>query len=289
LSVVEVNATKVFGAGIVNTVFDLSGVTYKRGPNLGDKQIVALGGRLNVLKNFRLDDSGLSGVSGVAALGGVDNVVEDAYLDNCVRYGFIFGYGALRNTFRRITIRKCQHGISGSSGSTGEWNTARIQTDCVIENCDISGMQIDGIKLKQMVRTIVRNNKIDVYPFYPEISSKSGIYFAGTDTASKDCIVENNTIFQSAPTPSGIATSRAVITNPDQLAVPTVVSTGNVVRNNIFSDMSTGVWIRGSNGRFENNQMIKVPNNYTTSTLSGYPAPTNNVIITSRVVAKFTV
>jgi len=259
-----VNATKTFGSGASNQTFDLGGVTYKRGTSLGDKQVVSLTGMGNILRNFKVDDSGLSGVSGAVSLGGTDCRIEDAELDNCIRYGFIFGFGALRCTYRRLTIKKCQHGISGSSGSTGEWNSARIQTDCIIEDCDISGMQIDGIKLKQMLRTIVRRNKIDVYPKYPEISSKSGIYFAGSDTASKDCIIENNTIYQSAPTPAGVSVSRAMLINADQTVAPTVVSSGNKIRNNVMRDMKTGVWLRpNTKGWYlEANQMIGVATPY---------------------------
>jgi len=256
-----VNSTITYGSGQSNQVYDLGGVTYQRGSSLGDKELLRLLGTNNVLKNFNIDDSNLSGVTGVASIGGVDNRIEDATLDNCQRYGFIF-VGANRAILRRLTIKKGQHCISGSSGYVGDWRNPSI--DCIIENCNISGMIIDGIKLKQMLRTIVRNNVIDVYPKYPGYDggtttySKSGIYFAGTDTANKDCVIENNTVIQSLPTPSGLSNNRAVLINSDQTAVPDVFSSGNKVINNTFKNVYTGAWIRGNNYYLANNAMTGV-------------------------------
>jgi hypothetical protein len=280
---VDVNTPLIFGSGLYGQTFDLGGVTYKRGVNLGDKPLLELTGTLNVLRNWRIDDSNLSGVTGTVKLGGTDNYVEDGYLDNCIRYGMFFnGSNAVRCGYRRITIRKCQHGISGGSGSPGQWAPS---VDCVVEDYDISGMQIDGIKLKNMLRTIVRRNKIDVYPFNPEISSKSGVYFAATDAPNDGCIVEDNIIYQSSPA-SG---NRAVLVHPDAdvngVVVTTHPSANNVIRNNDLRGMSTGVWLRkgygatiGSANYYQvlNNKITSIPTPYDDDGIGNVITPYNS-------------
>jgi hypothetical protein len=261
MSIQVVNAPLVYGSGLSNRTFDLNGVTLQRGPNLGDRSLIQCTGTDNVARDFFIDEMNLSGVTGAALLTGTRCSFEDATLDRCQRYGFIVSRG-VSCAMRRLTILKAQHTISGSSGSVGDWSPS---VDTTIEDCDIKGMIIDGIKLKNMLRTTVRRNRIDVFPFYPGYEgqstyySKSGVYFAGSDTANKDCTMEDNEIFQSAPTPSGLASNRAVLVNADQTAVPSVFSSGNKVVNNTFHDVYTGAWIRGNNYYFEGNAMTNVP------------------------------
>jgi hypothetical protein len=127
-------------------------------------------------------------------------------------------------------------------------------------------MIIDGIKLKQMIRTKVRRNTIDVYPFYPGYDgqsttySKSGIYFAASDTANVDCVVEDNDVYQSAKTPAGLSSNRALFANPDQTVNTNVVSSGNRIINNRFTDMYTGVWFKPDTHDYyaEGNAMTRV-------------------------------
>lgn len=276
MSVQIVNSTLTFGSGLSNRIFDLDGITYQRGENLGDKQILKLLGTRNMLRNFYLDDRNLGGVTGVASIGGTDNIIEDAILDRCQRYGFIF-VTATRGIFRRITVKKAQHCISGSSGSVGDWNPS---IDCIVENCEISGMIIDGIKLKNMLRTIMRNNYIDIFPKYPGYEggtmtySKSGIYFASTDTASKDCTVENNTIIQSAP---HILKNRAILLNPDQTTNPNVFSSGNKILNNNLSNMYYGMIIKGNNYYIEQNKMTNINTEYINTGINNTIIPYKNI------------
>jgi parallel beta-helix repeat protein len=230
---------------VLTSSFDGGGKTYRHGPNLGDYPMFRLSGTGVTLSNVILDDNNFLGTYAAAVVSGIGNTLQDSSLINCQRYGIVF-QTATRGTIRRVTVQKAQHGISGSSGSVGEWNPS---TDCVIENNTISGMIIDGIKLKNMLRTIVRNNVIDVYPFNPgyiggtATYSKSGIYFAATDTANKDCIVANNTIFQSAP---HALKNRGILVNPDQTVHTNVVSTGNRILNNSMRDMEYGILIKGN-------------------------------------------
>jgi parallel beta-helix repeat protein len=248
-SVVVVDSTIV-----LTQSFDGGGKTYKHGPNLGDMPLFSLTGSNVVLSNVIIDDGDQSyGTYAAIAIGGTDNIVQDVTVDHCQRYGVVFTQ-ATRGIARRVTILKAQHGISGSSGSTGVWNPS---VDCIIENCNIRGQIIDGIKLKNMLRTIVRNNTIDVYPFNPgyvnipttdarygEVYTKSGIYVASTDTASKDCIIENNTVFQSA---QSSYSNIGILANQDQTRDLTVFSSGNRITKNTISGMWKGIWLRGSN------------------------------------------
>ncbi|MCX6820847.1 MAG: right-handed parallel beta-helix repeat-containing protein [Candidatus Aenigmarchaeota archaeon] len=237
--------------------FDGGGRTYKHGPNLGDNPIFSLTGTGVTLSNVVLDDDNFNGVSGTCALGGTDNTIQDVTLNNCQRYGLIFTK-ATRGTIRHVTITKAQHGISGSSGSVGEWNPS---TDCVIEDNYISGMIIDGIKLKNMLRTTVRNNVIDVYPSNPgyigdtTTYTKSGIYLAASDTANKDCTIENNYIYQSAP---HALKNRGILVNPDQTSVTSVYSSGNRIVENYMEGMEYGIVVKGNDYYLADNTMAKV-------------------------------
>lgn len=255
----------------VTSNLDGGGNTYIHGPNLGNNPLFHLKGTGVKLSNCVIDDNNVTGTWSAVVIGGTDNVVEDCTLKNCVRYGMTFG-GAIRGTYRRIIIEKCQHGISGSSGSVGQWNPS---IDCIIEDCTIKNMSVDGIKLKNLERCTISGNSIDVASV---AGVKSGIYFAGSDTANKDCTVEGNIIYSSIP-----GKGTGILIHQDQQTNTSVVSTGNIVQNNIIKDTSIGVRLTGSHYQILNNKMTDVAEEYVVEELvygsTDYPPPSDNIIV----------
>lgn len=263
-----INVTGLYDGGgrtfVNNIPFD--SVNPDDGTPYSDKPVfdVATTGRLI---NARVNDNFAGWVSGAVQVRGA-GILEDCWLDQCQRYGFIV-VGGNKAQMRRLHVLWAQHGISGSSGVVGDWRNPSYDT--IIEDCDVSGFIIHGIKLKQMVRTIVRNNRVDSFPSHPgyinvpinnpvygKTYSKVGLVFANGDTATKDSTVENNEFFQSAPTPAGLANNYGVLTTPDQTAVPSVFSSGNVAQNNVFRDVYYGFVTRGKNFTMMNNTMQNV-------------------------------
>jgi hypothetical protein len=233
------------------------------------------------LINAKVDDQFKGYVAGSVSVHGSGQAI-DCGLTNSERYGYIV-VGGKNALLRRITIDWAQHGISGESGVSGDWRNPSYDT--WIDDCTVRGMIIDGIKLKQMVRTKVTNCHVDVYPFHPGYRgkttnySKSGIYLAGSDTATKDSIMENNEIFQSAPTPTGLANNRAFLTTMDQTTVPSVYSSGNIARNNNIHDVYIGFETRGQNFTMENNPMQNVHTPWLNSGTNPTWAGKNNTYI----------
>jgi parallel beta-helix repeat protein len=255
----------------ISNNFNGAGKTYIHGPNLGDLPLFRLIGSGATLSNLTVDDNHFLGVWSAVDIGGTDNTVEYVTLKNSSRYGLTFG-GALRGTYRHITIEECQHGISGSSGQLSDWNPS---VDCLIEDCYIQGMSVCGIKLKNFLRLTIRNNQIDINS--DPSSNKSGIYFAGSDTASKFCLVENNNVFSSTPH-RGYGINIHQDTDPD-----IVFSEGNVVRNNKITGTNIGIRLTGSHFNIYNNEMINVKTEYEVKTLVyGSPTfqpPSDNIVI----------
>ena len=237
---VEAATTVIVNKTIVLTSsFNGGGKIYKHGPYLGDYPLFRLVGTGDTLSNVIIDDNNFVGRSPAVIVSGTGNSIKYCTLNNCVRYGFTAA-SATDFYIGYNTVNKAQYGISeASGGGNSYWASG------VIENNKISHTVLCGIKVKAFKNVIIRNNYIDVTPYFKH--NIQGIHFSA-DAPSINVIVENNSIIRAN---SGLYPSLGSIglstDDGPTIADPKIRSTGNVFRNNKVTDCYWGAILKGDN------------------------------------------
>ena len=225
---------------VLTSSFNGAGNTYKHGPYLGDYPLFRLIGTGITLSNAIIDDNNYVGRSSAVILSGDKNSIKYCTLNNCVRYGFTAA-SATNFYIGYNTVNKAQYGISGASGSGNSY----WSIDGVIEYNNISHTILCGIKCKAFKNVIIRNNYIDVTPYFKH--NIQGVHFSA-DAPNIGVIVENNTIVRVSSGYYSSFGSIGISSDPNPtIADPQIPSIGNIVRNNKITNCYWAGILKGNN------------------------------------------
>jgi hypothetical protein len=218
--------------------FDGGGRTYMHGQRLGDFPLFKLVGTDITLSNVVIDDSAYVGLNGAVVIGGFGNSIVNCTLKNCVRYGFTVSE-ATDFYIGYNTVLQAQYGVSGSSGGgSSGWGI-----NGVIEHNDISGIVNCGVKCKAFRNVVIRNNTIDLTPITSRISP-TGVNFSD-DAPNVGVVFEDNDVFRSGVGVGG-STYGVYVDRGPNIADRKIISTGNIIRGNRFSNCTQGAYLVGN-------------------------------------------
>ena len=206
---------------------------------LGSNSLLVITGNASIAENIVFDDNNASGYNGAVYIQGTGNSLLGNLLQNCLKYGFTTNV-AINFTISDNTVIKAQYGVSGSSSMN--WSTNGF-----VERNHISGILIDGIKMKMWNNVTVRYNEIDIAWATGQTVGGAGINFAHIDAPTVNVKVLNNHIYNSK---LGFGDTYGITVEPDQhLDEPNigVAASGMVIQYNLIENIGHGMWIRGNN------------------------------------------